>query len=84
MNINHLIRLANRIGDFFESLPDHAEGVEGVASHIQKYWAPRMRTAMLNYLEQHPDGRADEASLTPIALEAILINKERLTPKAAA
>lgn len=83
MNIDHLIRLANRIGDFFESMPDRAEGLEGIANHIQKFWAPRMRTALLDYLEKHPDGRADEAALTDIALEAIQKNRQRLTPKTA-
>lgn len=82
MNINHLFRLANRIGDFFESMPDRAEGLEGIANHIQKFWAPRMRTALLDYLEQHPDGRADDAALTEIVLEAITTNRQRLTPKA--
>ena len=83
MNIDHLIRLANRIGDFFESMPDRAEGLEGIANHIQKFWAPRMRIALLDYLEEHPDGRSGDAALTPIALDAILKNRQRLTPKAA-
>lgn len=83
-NIDHLIRLANRIGDFFEALPDRAEGLEGIANHIQKFWEPRMRTAMLDFLKQHPDGKTPNAELTPITLEAISRNTERLTPKAAA
>ncbi|HEU0229722.1 MAG TPA: formate dehydrogenase subunit delta [Burkholderiaceae bacterium] len=82
MNIDHLIRLANRIGDFFESMPDHAEGIEGIANHIQKFWEPRMRRALLDYLDTHPEGRTDNAALTPIALEAILLNRRRLTPGA--
>lgn len=82
MNIDHLIRLANRIGDFFESMPDHAEGIEGIANHIQKFWEPRMRRALLDYLETHPEGRTDNAALTPITLEAILLNRQRLTPGA--
>ncbi len=83
-NIDHLIRLANRIGDFFEALPDRAEGLEGIANHIQKFWEPRMRTAMLDFLKQHPDGKTPNAELNPITLEAISRNTERLTPKAAA
>lgn len=84
MNIDHLIRLANRIGDFFESLPDRAEGMEGIANHIQKFWEPRMRTALLDYLSAHPEGRTDGAALTPIVLESIMQNRQRLTPKARA
>ncbi|HEY9572767.1 MAG TPA: formate dehydrogenase subunit delta [Pusillimonas sp.] len=80
-NIEHLIRLANRIGTFFEAFPDHAEGVEGVTNHIQKFWEPRMRIAMLNFLETQPDGQLGETGLSDIALQAISQNKERLTPK---
>lgn len=80
-NIDHLIRLANRIGDFFEAMPDRAEGLEGVANHIQKFWEPRMRIAMLDFLEDHPGGQSGGAALSDIARQAILQNKERLTPK---
>src|SRR3546814_7947473 len=66
-NIEHLIRLANRIGTFFEAFPDHAEGVEGVTNHIQKFWEPRMRIAMLNFLETQPDGQLGETGLSDIA-----------------
>ena len=82
-NIDHLIRLANRIGSFFESLPDRAEGIEGIANHIQKFWEPRMRIALLRFLETQPDGQSGQAGLSGIVLSAITQNKERLTPKAA-
>lgn len=82
-NIDQLIRLANRIGDFFEAMPDRAEGIEGVADHIQKFWEPRMRTAMLDFLEESPDGKTPTAALNSITLAAITENKQRLTPKIA-
>jgi formate dehydrogenase subunit delta len=80
-NIAHLISLANRIGAFFEAMPDRAEGVEGIANHIQKFWEPRMRIAMLKFLETQPDGQLGETGLSEIALQAISQNRERLTPK---
>jgi formate dehydrogenase subunit delta len=80
-NVDHLIRLANRIGSFFESFPDRAEGIEGIANHIQKFWEPRMRIALLKFLDTQPDGQTDKASLSSIVLDAITQNKERLTPK---
>lgn len=80
-NIDHLIQLANRIGSFFESFPDKAEGIEGIANHIQKFWEPRMRLALLRFLETHPDGQSGQAGLSGIVLSAINQNKERLTPK---
>ena len=83
-NIPHLIRLANRIGSFFEAFPDRNEAIEGIANHIQKFWEPRMRKALLDFLDTRPDGHSGEAALSDIALEAILLNKERLTPRKSA
>ncbi|HWK60895.1 MAG TPA: formate dehydrogenase subunit delta [Eoetvoesiella sp.] len=79
--IDQLIRLANRIGNFFDAMPDRAEGLEGVANHIQKFWEPRMRIRMLEFLDKHPDGKTDNEALNPLTLAAITENKERLTPK---
>ncbi|MGB6105478.1 MAG: formate dehydrogenase subunit delta [Pusillimonas sp.] len=80
-NIEHLIKLANRIGAFFEALPDREEGLAGIANHIQKFWEPRMRIAMLSFLEEQPDGQAGNIALSDISLQAITQNKEQLTPK---
>ena len=37
MEIGNLIRMANRIGQFFEAMPLRPEAVEGVANHIHKF-----------------------------------------------
>jgi len=79
-NIGGLIQKANRIGAFFIAMPDRTEGIEGIVDHIQKFWEPRMRTAMLTFLSEHPDGRATDAQLSPIVLDAIRNYRERLTP----
>lgn len=81
MNIDGLIQKANRIGAFFEAMPDRDEGTEGIVNHIQKFWEPRMRTAMLTFLSEHPDGRTAQSHLSPIVLDAIQNHRERLTPK---
>ena len=83
MEIGNLIRMANRIGDFFDALPDRPEAIEGVANHIQKFWEPRMRVELLAFLERHPDGVDGDVRLSPIVLEAVSLNRARLTPKAA-
>ncbi|HUH86595.1 MAG TPA: formate dehydrogenase subunit delta [Pusillimonas sp.] len=80
-NIDHLIQMANSIGDFFEALPDRQEGIHGIADHIKKFWEPRMRTAMLEFLDQHPDGRTQDAELSEMVREAIVSNREMLLPK---
>ena len=42
MSPDKLVYQANQIATFFHSKP-HAEGVAGVADHINKFWEPRMR-----------------------------------------
>ncbi|MBU0589743.1 MAG: formate dehydrogenase subunit delta [Gammaproteobacteria bacterium] len=43
MNHDTLIRMVNQIGTYFESMPDRSEALEGIATHLQKFWDPRMR-----------------------------------------
>ena len=52
MDVNNLIRMANQIGEFFESMPDRAQALEDIASHIKRFWEPRMRRAILEGLDQ--------------------------------
>ena len=51
MNGDHLIRMANQIGVFFESMPDRKEAQEGLATHLKKFWDPRMRRAFLQLVD---------------------------------
>ena len=51
MNGDQLIRMANQIGVFFESMPDRAEAHEGLANHLKKFWDPRMRRAFLQLVD---------------------------------
>jgi formate dehydrogenase subunit delta len=81
VNIDQLIRLANRIGDFFDAMPDREQGVEGVANHIEKFWEPRMRRQILEFLANNPQGRTAESELSPITLEALTQHRNRLMPK---
>ena len=61
----NLIRMANQIGTFFESMPDREEALQGIATHLRKFWDPRMRQA---FLAQVDDGNSPEIS--PIVLAA--------------
>lgn len=81
MNIDQLIKMANQIGDFFTAMPDPDEGLEGVANHIEKFWEPRMRKALLDFLEAHPDGKADTTRLNEISRTAVLKYRDRLMPR---
>lgn len=58
-----LIYMANQIAKFMESKP-HDEGVDSLASHINDFWEPRMRTHLFEVLD------AGGAGLRPLVLEA--------------
>lgn len=51
MTPEHLVRMANQIGEFFDATPDRDEARAGVAEHIRKFWEPRMRRALLACLD---------------------------------
>ena len=75
MDIEKLVRMANQIGTFFQAMPDHAEAVEGIAQHLQKFWEPRMRREFLAALEA---GHEETAGLMPIVREAVKSRKAAL------
>ena len=43
MNLDNLVLMANRIGEFFDAMPDRDEALDGIATHIRRFWALRMR-----------------------------------------
>ena len=63
MSAEKLIRMANQIATFMESKP-HAEGVAGLANHINDFWEPRMRRQLFAILDAGGDG------LKPLVLDA--------------
>lgn len=73
MNTSHLIKMANQIGTFFSTMPDHQEAVKDLAMHIKRFWEPRMRRALLQYVQQ--DGGTE---LSDIVLEAVKVHGAEL------
>ena len=59
MDKQNLVRMANRIGDFFRALPDHDEAVNGIADHLRRFWEPRMRREMMEHLAAGGEGLSD-------------------------
>ncbi|HVR52088.1 MAG TPA: formate dehydrogenase subunit delta [Pseudorhodoferax sp.] len=51
MDTGNLVRMANRIGDFFEAMPERDEALQDIAQHIRKFWDPRMRQQLLAALD---------------------------------
>jgi len=56
----HLVQMANDIGNFFRSEPERKNGIAGIANHIAKFWTPRMRQKLLDHLKQHGESELDE------------------------
>lgn len=68
MQANNLIHMANRIGEFFEAMPEREEALHGIAEHIQKFWEPRMRRQLAQALQ---DSQAAQV-FKPLVYEALL------------
>jgi len=52
MDNQNLVRMLNRIGYFFEAMPDRQQALEDIAQHVARFWEPRMRRQMLEHLDQ--------------------------------
>jgi formate dehydrogenase subunit delta len=72
MNIQHIVKMANQIGQFFDSEPDQNQAVIDVASHLKRFWDPRMRKAIINHVNNGGEG------LLPIVLKAVQDNQQSL------
>lgn len=74
MDIQNLVGMANRIGQFFESFSDREEALQGIGNHLHKFWEPRMRRELL----RHFDERAGEG-LSPIVSETLGVHRSMLS-----
>jgi formate dehydrogenase subunit delta len=62
MNIDLLIKMANQITDFWEVEAGHDVAVKEVATHLRRYWEPRMRAQIITYYyERQGSGLNDVA-----------------------
>ena len=55
MSPDRLVYMANQIGKFFQYQRED-EVVPGIADHIRKFWDPRMRKAIFDYVDQGGEG----------------------------
>lgn len=70
---DNLIKMANQIGSFFETMPDRQQAQTDIAKHIKSFWALRMRETLMKYVHQH-----DGAGLMAIVLEALRSQPEAI------
>ena len=65
-----LVTMANQIGKFFASQGEEAE-VPGIAAHIRKFWDPRMRKAIVDFVEKGGEGLQPCVKKAVLSLRAI-------------
>jgi formate dehydrogenase subunit delta len=65
MNIHQLVTMANDICTFFDSEVGAAEASKSVASHISRFWDPRMREQIIAHVAAGGEG------LRPSAMAAV-------------
>lgn len=79
MDAHKLVKMANEIGAFFQGDTDRRAALDATAGHLKRFWDPRMRRELLRWVDE-----TGGEGLTPFVLEAILANREKLTPAAPA
>ncbi len=75
MDLDNLIVMANRIGQFFEAQPDRDEALAGIAEHVKKFWEPRMRSQILASV-----GTPAGAAMSDIVAAALTTYRATLQP----
>jgi formate dehydrogenase subunit delta len=73
MDSQQLIKMANQIGQFFESMPNREAAEKDIATHLKRFWDPRMRSAIVASLDTD-----EAASMSPIVREAITTHRQML------
>jgi formate dehydrogenase subunit delta len=56
----HLVKMANDIGNFFRAEPVREDAIAGIANHIDKFWTKRMRQKMNAHIKTAGDSGLDE------------------------
>jgi formate dehydrogenase subunit delta len=57
---DHLVKMANDIGNYFRAEPKREDAVAGIANHIARYWTKRMREKIAVHVQQQGDAEIDE------------------------
>jgi formate dehydrogenase subunit delta len=52
----HLVQMANDIGNFFRANPSREDAIAGIQNHIKSFWTRRMRDKLMAELAHGDDG----------------------------
>jgi len=67
MNAEHLVVMANDIANFFAAEPDRQVAIDGVANHLRRFWAPRMREQIIAHVRSHGATTLSELAAAAVA-----------------
>jgi formate dehydrogenase subunit delta len=70
MKADYLVNMANDIGAFFVGEAGVAEAPKNIASHITRFWDPRMRREIIAHYQSSGGAGLSDVSLKAIALLA--------------
>ena len=62
-----LAKMANGIAQFFEADEDREAMLAGIAGHLERFWDPRMRRALLAWIDEHAGEGLRESVLAAVA-----------------
>lgn len=66
----HIVQMANDIGNFFRAESDRQVAIDGISNHINKFWTRRMREKLLEYV-RHGGTELDELPRAAVAQVSI-------------
>jgi formate dehydrogenase subunit delta len=61
MNAHHLVKMINEISAFWEGEAGAENAPKSVATHLQRYWDPRMRRQIVAHYRAGAGGLCDTA-----------------------
>lgn len=76
MNAHHLVKMVNEISAFWEGEAGPADAAASVATHLKRYWDPRMRTQIVEHYHAGAGGLCDIAR----AAVGLLANPQPAAP----
>jgi len=71
----HLVQMANDIGNFFRAQPNREDAISGIENHIKSFWTKRMRSKIFAQMEH------GEAGLDELPREALRRLRDKTEPQ---
>ena len=84
MNIDHMIKMANEITSFWQGEVGAEAAAKEVATHLRRYWEPRMRAQMITYYQERHGAGLNDVALKAVQLLATQAAEAAAQTKASA